>query len=301
MKTVLLLGVGLLTATALSAQQPAAGAAQGRNMGGGDCAENVWNCADTPNPLPAATTVWIEEMTWMDVRDAMKAGKTTVILPTGGIEPNGPFLALGKHNYVLHANCDAIARRLGNALCAPILKFVPEGPVDGSPTGHMNSPGTISLSNETYQAVLTDVARSLKAHGFQNIIFIGDSGGNQNGQKAVAEALTAQWNGRPVVAHIPEYYTYNVVSDHMKQNGLVSTKSDNLHDDPIISLNMFVDDPNSIRFAERVRAGLATINGVSIADWAENLERGARIVDFRADYTVDAIRRAIGSTGTSQR
>ena len=40
-------------------------------------------------------------MTWMDVRDAMKAGKTTVIISTGGIEPNGPWLALGKHNYVL--------------------------------------------------------------------------------------------------------------------------------------------------------------------------------------------------------
>jgi creatinine amidohydrolase len=300
MKTVVAFGVALLTATALSAQQRPAGA-QGRSMGGGDCAENVWNCADTPNPLPPASTVWLEEMTWMDVRDAMKAGKTTVILPTGGIEPNGPFLALGKHNYVLRANCDAIARRLGNALCAPILQFVPEGPVDGSPTGHMNSPGTISLSNETFQAVLTEVARSLKAHGFQNIVFIGDSGGNQSGQETVAAALTAQWNGRPVVAHIPEYYTYSVVADHMKANGIVSTKSDNLHDDPIIALNMFVADPSSIRFEERVRAGLATINGVSIADWAENLERGARIVDFRADYTVDAIRRALGKTGTAQR
>ena len=49
-----------------------------------------------------ANTVWLEEMTWMDVRDAMKAGKTTVIISTGGIEPNGPWLVLGKHNYVLH-------------------------------------------------------------------------------------------------------------------------------------------------------------------------------------------------------
>ena len=69
-----------------------------------------------------------EEMTWMDVRDAMKAGKTTMIITTGGIEPNGPWLALGKHNYVLRANCDAIARKLGNALCAPILPWVAQGP-----------------------------------------------------------------------------------------------------------------------------------------------------------------------------
>ena len=77
-----------------------------RSRGGGDCRDNPYNCVDSPNPLPAPDTVWLEEMTWMDVRDAMKAGKTTVIVPTGGIEPNGPWLALGKHNYVLRTNGD---------------------------------------------------------------------------------------------------------------------------------------------------------------------------------------------------
>ena len=151
-------------------------------MGGGDCAQNPYNCKDAPNPLPKADTVWLEEMTWMDVRDAMAAGKTTVIIPTGGHEPNGPWLALGKHNYVLHANCDAIARKMGNALCAPIIKHVPEGDID-PPTGHMTSPGTISLREDTFRALLTDTAESLKAHGFKQIFFIGDSGGNQAGQR----------------------------------------------------------------------------------------------------------------------
>ena len=86
-------------ATTASAQTPAAS----RNMGGGDCTANPYNCADAPNPLPAPNTVWLEEMTWMDVRDALTAGKTTVIIPTGGMEPNGPWLVTGKHNYVLHS------------------------------------------------------------------------------------------------------------------------------------------------------------------------------------------------------
>ena len=110
-----------------------------RDMGGGRCADIPYNCVDTPNPLGTATTVWLEEMTWMDVRDAMKAGKTSVIVPTGGIEPNGPWLVLGKHNYVLHANCDAIARKMGNALCAPIVKLVPEG--DHEPKTPHGEPG----------------------------------------------------------------------------------------------------------------------------------------------------------------
>ena len=61
----------------------------------------------------------------------------------------------------------------------------------------MASPGTISMREETFRAVLTDVAHSLKMHGFQNIIFIGDSGGNQAGQRAVADSLNSIWNGDP--------------------------------------------------------------------------------------------------------
>ncbi len=174
-----------------------------RDMGGGRCAQNPYNCADTPNPLPPATTVWLEEMTWMDVRDAIKAGKTSVIVPTGGIEPNGPWLVLGKHNYVLHANCDAIARKMGNALCAPIIKLVPEGNYEPK-SGHMASPGTLTMKEETFRAVLEDVARSLKAHGFKQIFFIGDSGGNQDGQRAVSEKLNAEWSANPLVAHIQQ-------------------------------------------------------------------------------------------------
>jgi creatinine amidohydrolase len=271
-----------------------------RSRGGGDCRDNPYNCADTPNPLPAVSTVWLEEMTWMDVRDAMKAGKTTVIVSTGGIEPNGPWLALGKHNYVLRANCEAIARKLGNALCAPIIPLVPEGGIDPQ-TGHMTTVGTLSMREETFRSVLTDVASSLKMHGFQNVIFIGDSGGNQAGQKAVAEALTAQWNGTPVVAHIPEYYDYASVHTMLRQIDFMKegAKVDNLHDDPGIALNMFITDPDSIRWAQRVKAGKATIDGASLADKAKNTEVAKKIVEFRATNTVAAIQKAIASKGRS--
>jgi len=89
------------------------------------CERNAYNCQDTPNPLPAFDSVWIEELTWMEVRDALAAGRTTVIIPTGGVEENGPWIATGKHTYILQATCDAIARKLGNALCAPIVKLAP--------------------------------------------------------------------------------------------------------------------------------------------------------------------------------
>src|SRR5690242_600339 len=69
-----------------------------------------------PRPIEAVDAVFVEELTWMEVRDALKAGKSTVIIATGGVEQNGPYLATGKHNYILRATTEAIARKLGNAL-----------------------------------------------------------------------------------------------------------------------------------------------------------------------------------------
>src|SRR5262245_10032759 len=294
MKAISIFAALLFAVTAgASAQNPPAS----RNMGGGNCNDNPYNCADAPNPLPATTTVWLEEMTWMDVRDALKAGKSTIIIPTGGIEPNGPWLVTGKHNYVLRANCESIARKLGNALCAPIIKLVPEGAIEPQ-SGHMNSPGTLSLREETFRAVLADVVHSLKMHGFKNIILIGDSGGNQAGQRAVADSLTGLWKGDPVVAHIQEYYDYAGVARFMQTHGIVDGKSDNLHDDPIITLNTFIADATSVRYEERVKAGKATINGVSIANRARAVELARQIVAYRTTQTVEAINKAIANKGT---
>jgi creatinine amidohydrolase len=309
MKNIALVAVSLvaLGGMSVSAQQPgAAGAPAGqqrqrpapdpRSIGGGNCADNPYNCVDVANPLPPTTSVWLEEMTWIDVRDALKAGKTNIIISTGGIEPNGPWLVTGKHNYVLHANCEAIARKMGNALCAPIIKLVPEGGIEPK-TGHMVSPGTMTMREETFRAVLTDAAESLQAHGFKNIIFIGDSGGNQNGQKAVAEALTTKWAGKALALHIPEYYDYNSVAKHMAGKITPDAKGDGLHDDPIITLNMFIDDPNSVRYDSRVKAGKATINGVSISDRAKATALAKEIVEFRATKTIEAINKAIAAGG----
>ena len=171
-------------------------------------------------PIEALNSIWIEELTWIEIRDAMAAGTKTVIIPTGGIEQNGPYVAMGKHNYVLQGACEGIARELGNALCAPIVKLVPEGGID-EPTGHMRYPGTISLREETFHAVLDDVASSLQAHGFENIVFIGDSGGNQDGMAVVADRLNERW-GKSIAHYIPEFYdNISIVeNDRSKGNNL---------------------------------------------------------------------------------
>jgi len=118
----------------------------------------------------------------------------------------------------------------------------------------------------------------------------------------VADALTKKWAGKAVALHIPEYYTYNVVTKHFEDQGALpkDRKSDGMHDDPVITLNMFIDDPNSVRYDARVKAGKATIDGVSIADRAKSTELAKKIVAFRADYTVAAINKALAAKSSMQ-
>ena len=248
-------------------------------------------------PIEALNTVWIEEMTWMEVRDALRAGKTTAIVSTGGIEQNGPYLATGKHNYVLAGACEGIARKLGNALCAPVLKLVPEGAIEPEKTGHMRYPGTISLQEETFRAVLDDVASSLRAHGFADVVFIGDSGGNQRGMEAVAATLNERWGGEGRAHFVPEFYRYGEVSAWMNEElGIEETANDGFHDDFVITSIMMVEDPKMVRHAQRVAAGRASINGVSIADKERTIETGTKLLGFRVDQTVEAIRAAVAGS-----
>ena len=151
-------------------------------------------------------TVFLEDMTWPEVRDAIDAGKTTVLIPTGGTEQNGPHMVLGKHNYLVRYKAGAVAMRLGDALVAPVLAYVPEGNID-PPSGHMRFAGTISTPEVVFEQVLEYAARSLVQHGFTDVAFIGDSGGNQAGQQAVAKRLNDEWEGSGQrVHHVTAYY-----------------------------------------------------------------------------------------------
>lgn len=245
-----------------------------------------------PRPIEAVDSVFIEDLTWMEIRDAMQAGKKTVIVATGGIEQNGPYLVTGKHNVVLKATTAAIARKLGDALVAPIVPFVPEGNIS-PPSGHMKYPGTISVTEETYRRLLTDICRSLKTHGFETIVLIGDSGGNQKGLKAVAAALTKKWNGgKTRVIFIPEYYDYGAVGKFVAAGGIKQVP-EGLHDDFAITAMMMTVDPQSVRAKQRIAAGNFRINGVDLAPTKTTVAWGKKITEFRAAATVRALRKAL--------
>jgi creatinine amidohydrolase/Fe(II)-dependent formamide hydrolase-like protein len=250
---------------------------------------------DMPRPIEAHESVFLEELTWLEVRDALRSGMTSVIIPTGGIEPNGPYLALGKHNYILRATTDRIARKLQNTLVAPIVPFVPEGDID-PPTGHMRYPGTISISGQTFMALLAEIASSLRAHGFEHIILIGDSGPNQEGMKQVAESLTARWTDSQTTIHyIPEYYDNPRWNAWLADRG-VKEVNEGLHDDVRHSSIMMTVDPLTVRMPQRVAAGCFSINGVELAPAAKMIALGNDLVDYQAEVTAAAILRAISNS-----
>ncbi len=246
------------------------------------------------NPIAPLNSVWIEELTWIEVRDAMAAGKTTAIVPTGGIEQNGPYVALGKHNYVLDGACEGIARELGNALCTPIVKLVPEGAFEPK-TGHMRYPGTLTVRDETFQMMLEDVGHSLHVHGFEHIIYIGDSGGNQAGMAAAAAALNERW-GETKAHHIAGYYDNAGVMARMNELGVEEGPSDGYHDSYWLTAMQMTVDPSTVRYDERVAAGKATINGVSVAPKEETIALGRQLMEWRNNQTVELIRAAIAGT-----
>ena len=248
---------------------------------------------ELPRPIDAYDSVFLEELTWLEVRDAMRSGKTTIIIATGGIEQNGPYLALGKHNYVLRATTEAIARKLGNALVAPIVPFVPEGDFD-PPTSHMRYPGSISLTAETFKALLTDIATSMKTHGFEHVILIGDSGGNQDGMIEVVDELSAKWaGGKTRIYYIPEYYDFPGLREWFETQG-INQVDEGIHDSYGMASIMMTVDPNTVRMKQRLAKGLFSINGVDLSPANKTIAMGKMAVDWKAGITVRAIEKAIG-------
>ena len=248
---------------------------------------------ETPRVLPIHDSVWLEELTWLEIRDLMRAGRRTVLIPTGGVEQNGPYLALGKHNIILRATMDAVAREMGDALVAPVVPFVPEGDIEPR-SGHMRYPGTVSVTQETFRALLTDIARSMKAHGFEHVIFLGDSGGNQDGMAAVASALSEEWKGSGTdITHVPEYYDNARWNAWLAEQGVLE-RPEGLHDDVRHSSIMMLVDATYVRARPRMDAGLFRINGVELAPVERTQALARRLVAYQAQVTVAAIRGKVG-------
>ncbi|HEY5367076.1 MAG TPA: creatininase family protein [Casimicrobiaceae bacterium] len=168
----------------------------------------LWLLAVVPAARAASASpeVLLESLTSPELAARVAAGSTTILVPIGGTEQNGPYMTLGKHNARVVELATRIAQRLGNALVAPVIAYVPEGNI-APPTQHMRYPGTISVPTAAFEATLESAAKSFRAAGFRDVVFLGDHGGYQASLARVAARLDKEWAATPARAHaMPDYY-----------------------------------------------------------------------------------------------
>ncbi|WP_296744831.1 creatininase family protein [Mesorhizobium sp.] len=247
------------------------------------------------NPA-CASSVFLEDQTWTELRDLIAAGTTTIIIPIGGTEQSGPAMALGKHNVRVKFLAEKIAGKLGNALVAPVISYVPEGNID-PPTSHMRFPGTISIGDKTFEQLLESAARSMRQAGFRTIVLIGDHGGYQANERHVADRINAEWKKVRVFADL-DYYelAQGPFTNKLLAAGATSAEIGTHAGLADTSLMMAVD-PSMVR-KDRLAGPpkLGAGDGVYGGDPARSsVEFGQLGVDLIVNGTTDAIRAFIAS------
>jgi creatinine amidohydrolase len=247
---------------------------------------------------PVSATVFLEEMTWTELESAVNTGSTTIIIPIGGTEQNGPAIALGKHNVRVKVLAEKIATKLGHTIVAPVIAYVPEGTID-PPTAHMRFPGTISIPDATFNQILESAAKSFEHAGFKTVVFIGDHGSYQKNETAVAERLNREWAaGKTRAFAAIEYYG-------LAQGAYVDALIAKGHPKSEIGTHAALADtslqlavaPNMVRL-EKIKTGpkLGVSNGVYGGDPKNaSPELGQLGIDLIVDGTVSAIQSFIAA------
>jgi creatinine amidohydrolase/Fe(II)-dependent formamide hydrolase-like protein len=240
-------------------------------------------------------SVLLEELTWTELRDLIGAKSTTIIVPVGGTEQNGPHMTLGKHNARVKVLSEKIARALGNTLVAPVIAYVPEGRLSPA-TGHMRFPGTVTIPDETFQKVLEYAARSFKLHGFRDVVFLGDHGGTQADQKTVAGRLNREWAATSARVHsIEEYYrAADVEFPRLLRARGYREDEVGSHAGLADTSLMLAVDPRMVRSGHlRPASGPQEASGVSGDPTRSSAELGRLGVELIVTRTADAVRKSI--------
>jgi creatinine amidohydrolase len=206
-------------------------------------------------------------------------------------------MVLGKHNFIIKHTSEQIARRLGNALVAPVVAYVPEGNLD-PPSGHMRYPGAITLPNEHYMKLLEYAARSFKVNGFKDIVFIGDSGGNQDGMKQVSEMLNKEWAGSGVRIHfVPEYYSGTGFSEWLVSQGIKKEEIGS-HAGITDTSQLLAVDARHIRKDKLAEGGGFEGSGVSGNPTKASVEFGKKGLELKIETAVKRVKEMMGTSAS---
>lgn len=229
-------------------------------------------------------SVQLESMTWTELRARVAAGATIALVPIGGTEQSGPHMALGKHNQRARLLAERIAAKLGNAIVAPVVAYVPEGTIE-PPSEHMRWSGTVSIPAPAFEATLEAAARSLQRAGLRDVVLLGDHGGYRRSLERVAAR----------VAHVhalPEYYRAATgdFARLLRQRGFTEAEIGQHAGLADTALTLALD-PSLVREdAMRTRDPLARADGVEGDPRRASAELGKIAVDHIVEASVAAIR-----------
>ena len=128
--------------------------------------------------------VELDRLTWPEVRAEQERGRDTVVIALGATEQHGPQMPLATDALLGDHLARMVAERL-DAFVAPTVRI-------GCSEHHLEFPGTLSLSDGTFHAVVADVVRSLARGGFARVVLLPTHGGNFGPLATALELLGPQ-------------------------------------------------------------------------------------------------------------
>jgi len=127
--------------------------------------------AQQPARLRLAVELFIERLTWTDVEAALAAGMRRAVVCAASTEQHGPHLPEATDALLGEAYAGGLARRLGDALVAPIIR-------PACSDHHMAFPGSLTISKTLLMDILDAYLASLRRHGFERFVVLSSHGGN---------------------------------------------------------------------------------------------------------------------------
>ncbi len=234
-------------------------------------------------------SVWMEDLTWVELKARIDAGAKSVILPTGGVEQNGPYIALGKHNWVVAHAAQEIASSLGDTLVAPVVGVVPQGDM-ATPAGNLLFPGTLALREDTFERVLTDVVLSLAYAGFQQIYLMGDHGLSQSAQARVAMQTNALLKNAHVrVWHVSAFYQPEIEAAYLLSLGFDQEKQGD-HAGVADMAQILYANPSKVRRVQLPNANASALGYSGRPDLATS-EMGQALLKLRINAVIKQIKK----------
>jgi creatinine amidohydrolase/Fe(II)-dependent formamide hydrolase-like protein len=231
-------------------------------------------------------SVWVEDLTWVEIARGQQSGYDTILIPTGGTEAGGPFLPTGKHNTICRFTADAIARRHGRMLVAPVLSYVPEDP-------HLGYPGTISVPESVFAQVVEAAANSFLSQGFRHVVLMGDSGANQAPLRAVADRLQRQWDrDQRRIVWLEDYYVGHGQDAWLLAQGLAETQLGS-HAGVADTAEFMAIDPQAVR--NELSGGSSSALGHDGQPQLASVEMGRRLLELKIDAALRQLHQDLSS------